>query len=320
MSRLSNALQAAAILSHRGKVNASELSELLEISKKSVYRIIDDLSVAGLPVYSIPGRDGGYSLLDSSDFFTGVTNEELAAIFFAGEILAKQDGFPYEAQVRSGLAKVEKAMRSKSQHEAVASYRQRLYYCKESFLLANLRRIVLATVNEALLNNEIIRIQYFTMSRQEEREREVAPYKLVYRNGFWYLIGYCCWREEIKIFRVDRILKSEMTGKHFTYPSDFSLGEYLGSSWGIERGDEMRVKVRFFARVALLLKEVNWHPSQNIEELENGDIIFTATLQGATEFLQWLLGFGSGAELLEPPELRKRMQEEAAGLSSVYSV
>jgi predicted DNA-binding transcriptional regulator YafY len=134
--------------------------------------------------------------------------------------------------------------------------------------------------------------------------REVDPYKLVYKDGFWYLVAFCHQREKVRIFRVDRIHRLAITTKHFTITDHFDYEEYMGSAWQMERGEEFYFKVRFFKDTARYVKETHFHPSQEISEKQGGTLLFSARASGISSILRWVLSFGAEAEVLEPPELR----------------
>lgn len=96
---------------------------------------------------------------------------------------------------------------------------------------------VLELLHEAVATHTSVRMQYATASRQDAlSEREVDPYALVPYMRSFHLVAFCHCREEVRIFKVDRIRELRLTGRPFTPPSDFDLAAYLGEIWGLMRG------------------------------------------------------------------------------------
>ncbi|QGP92385.1 WYL domain protein [Neomoorella glycerini] len=110
-----------------------------------------------------------------------------------------------------------------------------------------------------------------------------------------------------------------MTEKRFNVQPDFSLENYLQDSLGIERGPRVyEVAIRFTAQQARWIRERQWHSSQEMENLSDGGLVLKMRLSGLQEVKRWVLGFGSQAEVLAPPELRREVAREAAALGELY--
>jgi predicted DNA-binding transcriptional regulator YafY len=164
-----------------------------------------------------------------------------------------------------------------------------------------------------------IRVRYFSLSSGKVETREIDPYSLLFRRHAWYLIGFCHLRRELRTFRVERIRSLSQTGEHFTRPENYSLDEHLKNAWEVYTGGELvEVRVLFDSRLAPLLLEGKRHPSQRIERLTDGRVIFSAKVAGTEEIKRWVLGFGAQAEILEPISLRKEMAEEIEKLGRNY--
>ncbi|MGB9597999.1 MAG: helix-turn-helix transcriptional regulator, partial [Candidatus Poribacteria bacterium] len=128
-----------------------------------------------------------------------------------------------------------------------------------------------------------------------------------FRRRAWYLIGYCHTKQKVLMFRTSRIKSMKWTGESFKPPQNFSVDSYLGKSWQVMTGEETKVIVRFFPEIAPLIKEVEWHPTQQIIDLPDGSILFIATVAGTKEISFWILSYGDKAEVLFPDRLRKEM-------------
>jgi len=142
---------------------------------------------------------------------------------------------------------------------------------------------------------------------------------MLFREGFWYLVGYCHLREEIRIFRVDRIKKLEIKNTKFQVAREFSLEDFFKNSWNLGKGDSIIVKVHFNPPVSRLIRENIWHQTQKIEEIEGDSLILTVCVEGTWEIKKWILSWGVGAICLEPEELREEIKREIEKLVINYN-
>lgn len=143
------------------------------------------------------------------------------------------------------------------------------------------------------------------------REIRVDPLGIVYysRLRHWYLVAR--QGEVIKTYHLNNVRKVTETSEPFVYPEGFSLKDWFGPRWGMEYGELIKVKVRFLNRSqthAKVRKDVA-HRSSKLTTLEDGSILFQDEIIGVNEFITWVLGFGSAAEILEPVELRSLILE-----------
>ncbi|MGO0122578.1 helix-turn-helix transcriptional regulator [Desulfothermobacter acidiphilus] len=173
---------------------------------------------------------------------------------------------------------------------------------------------LLLLFNQALLERRKVKMVYSTHSRGgAQSERVVHPYCLLPYARSWYLIAYCEQRQETLFFKLDRIKQALPLGESYLFPEDFDLAAYLGPTWGIMRGaagEPVEVVLRFAPEAGRRVAEEDWHPSQQVEELGDGSVLFKLRVAVTPEFLSWLLYYGSQVEVLAPPELRGRLAEE----------
>lgn len=176
----------------------------------------------------------------------------------------------------------------------------------------------LTELQKALSQHHEVEMLYNSLSAGEKKKRVVRPYHLRFFNGVWYLIGYCLLHREVRIFAINRIENLRATETTFDYPEDFNIDEYLEGAWGIMRGRRYQVKIRFDSYQARWIRERSLRDGERMEELKDGSIIFETIASGLTEITQWVLGFGSHAEVLEPAELRETIEKEILQMKDVY--
>ena len=152
------------------------------------------------------------------------------------------------------------------------------------------------------------------------RKITVDPLGIVYysRLRCWYLAAR--QGDIIKTYHLSNVQEVHETSEYFAYPEGFSLKAWFEPRWGMEYGEVIRVKVRFLNRaqtLAKVRKDVA-HRASKIITLEDGSILFQDDIIGVNEFITWILGFGSAAEILEPVELRELILERVRATLGNY--
>ena len=147
----------------------------------------------------------------------------------------------------------------------------------------------------------------------------MAPYKLWFYDGTFYLIGHCRSKKDIRIFAVDRIKMLNLTGERFEVPADFDADEFMKASFGVFIGQPVHVKIRFASDAAGYVREKVWHNSQKISEQSDDSIILEVDVAGTREIKHWILRWGAQAQVLEPDALREEIRSEAAEILGVYA-
>lgn len=160
-------------------------------------------------------------------------------------------------------------------------------------------------IESAVLQEQRIAISY----EGKEEEIFLDPLGLTYysRLRCWYLVAQQAGI--IKTFHLNKILHVSILKEKFSYPEGFSLKKWFAPRWGVEYGEPFEVKVRFFNRsqtISKLQKDVA-HRESRLTKEENGSVLFEDCIIGKNEFIAWILGFGSAAEVLEPLELREEI-------------
>jgi predicted DNA-binding transcriptional regulator YafY len=161
---------------------------------------------------------------------------------------------------------------------------------------------------------------YYTASRDSVGERTFDPYLLyIYRSTNPYVIGYCHTRQAIRWFRVDRIRKLVVLAQSFTRDPSFDAQQHFEDIFQAEVGGELRsIEIWFDAKTAPYIRERIWLPSQEIIEHGEGAITLKFVAKGLQELKRWVLSYGRGAIVLQPPELVAMMREEIEAMKSSY--
>jgi predicted DNA-binding transcriptional regulator YafY len=307
------------VLQTRGRVTAPELARELEVSERTVYRDVEALSAAGVPVYTERGRHGGVALLAGyRTDVTGLTGDEARALFAYGG-----RGAPHDEDLRSALRKLLAAL--------PAGRRPELQRAGERVVIdpTGWRREpeevpALTAVREAVWADRRLRLRYRTSEAPVPRAYTVDPYGLLAKAGVWYLIA--AHRGRPKLFRVGRVERAEQTGEAADRPADLDLEEL----WRRLRGDletvatpvPVLLRVRR-GRTAMLLRiaagQLAGPPGEPVPDAERPTwdrLALPFRAVGAARAA--LLGFGGEVEVLHPPEVRADLVATARAVLARY--
>lgn len=185
------------------------------------------------------------------------------------------------------------------------------------------RQSMLTTLTRAQLEGRKLWIVYETASRAGQiSERVVHPYTVIPYVRSWQLVAYCEKRMEVLMFKVDRIHQARILDAPYRIPSDFDIDAYMGSAWGMMRGNQSAVEtvlLRFNPVAARWVAEEHWHASQTIDYLEDGGILFQVRIPITPEFVNWVLYYGAKVEVLEPMHLRMTVADEHRRAAELYA-
>ncbi|MBW1865025.1 MAG: transcriptional regulator, partial [Deltaproteobacteria bacterium] len=303
------------IASKRGK-SVQNLASELSCHSRTVYRDLEALQVAGFPVYTERKNQKNYwSLMESAKHQIPIPFNitELMALYFSSDMLKMLKNTLFYDSLESLFQKIKATL--------PPEYMTYLRHV-ESTLKVDLKptkdysqfREIIDQINEAILNRRHVRITYFAMSRKKTSQRMVAPYRLWFFDGTFYMLGFCHLRKDIRLFAVDRIRKMVLTDTTFEAPQDFNIENFLRDSFGAFLGDPVQVAIHFSPRVAGYVDEKIWHESQVVEKQKDGSLIFKAEIAGTEEIKFWILRWGKDAVVLEPDSLREEIRMEAEGI------
>jgi predicted DNA-binding transcriptional regulator YafY len=311
-NRLSRLLEMFFTIQAIPGLSAAELAEKCGVSVRQCYRDLKTLQDGGIPLYN----DRGYRILKGSVLKDiTFTLEEAVALIYGLKLIEQQKGLldtPTQA-LEKLMVRLPEGLRNR-----LGSIEERVEIDITPAADYSDKGPLFKAINTAIQEKNILEIDYYSFSRDTVTTRKVNPYKLVFKDGFWYLVGYCHHRDKVRVFRVDRIRFFSLTNEKFVPPIDFDFEQYMGAAWQMERGEEFYFKVRFFGEAARFIKETNFHPSQQIIEEPEGALIFTARAGGMRSVLRWVLSFGDEAEVLEPEALRGMVAEVMASGARRY--
>ncbi|MBF6213394.1 YafY family transcriptional regulator [Nocardia puris] len=318
--RASRLVQLLLLLQTRGRISAPELAEELEVSVRTVYRDVEALSAAGVPVYSEPGRGGGVRLVDGyRTRLTGLTSEEADAVLLAGLPTAAADlglGTVLATAQLKVLAALPPELRGRATRIA-----ERVHLDAPGWFHQPEETPTLAVVADALWHDRRLDLRY---GREREVRRLVDPLGLVSKAGTWYLVARV--DGAIRSYRVSRIRSAAPTGESFVRPDDFDLATH----WAAAQEEFARSMLRVRARCRIHADHVRYlrlgfEPAAVAEAKESmgepdsdGWVTVTLASESYDVLAHGILPLGQYAEILDPPPLRERLARTAREMAARY--
>lgn len=311
--RLARMLKIITLVKANPRLTRSELAQLCEVdSVRTIQRDINSLAIAEIPIY---WSGEGYEIMPN--FFLppmALSIDEAFSLVLSARAYCSGEGEFHKNSIESAVSKI-LATLPESTRQLLETGSDKIDV--ESRKASDVGGLI-GKLYQAILNAKQLRINYYSYNRNSLTERVVDPYVLTFRKRAWYLVAYCHLRNEVLMFRTNRIKSMSYTGKTFAYPSDFSLEKYFGKSWQLMKGEDTKVVIKFDAEVAPLIKEVDWHPTQRIEDMPDGSVLFSVTVAGTKEISLWILSYGHQAEVIAPESLRKEMAQVAEKMHQRY--
>jgi predicted DNA-binding transcriptional regulator YafY len=304
------------LLQSRPNQKASALAEQLGVSVRSVHRYLAMLDEIGIPIYSERGPYGGFSLVRGYRMPPLVfAPEEAVAVSLGASLVEDLFGPLYRDAARGALAKLDNLLPEEQRRE-VAWARQTL--AATGMHRADLESLTsrLQILRRALRERSRVTMLYRGGSQPHPQPRQVDPYALVHRWGWWYVVGHCHLRQAIRSFRVDRILELTLTEQSYLPPADFDIHQYLATE--MQAQPLLTAYLRFPPEVAHVAVEnrIYW---ETINTQPDGSVIATLL----TPNLEWAastaLAYGPIVEVLAPPELRQMVYLWAQEIANAYT-
>jgi predicted DNA-binding transcriptional regulator YafY len=311
MNRTDRLLAIVLELQRAGKRRAGDLAATFETSTRTIYRDMEALSEAGVPVVAVPGQ--GYALM--AGYFLpplSFNSDEATMLLLGSDVMAQQFDAQYRAAAQSAAAKIEGVLPENLRDEVRSLQESIRFFAPgdpaEHETLLHLRR--------AILERRCVRFRY-TARNPSEREppayREIDPYALIHIGSAWHVSGYDHLRRGSRIFRLDRIDELASLDRTFVRPA--SVAPLQRSR---DEGRDMIVRALFDHETARWVRESRSFFTVAEEETADG-LLVTLAIRREADLLQWLLGWGSHVRVLEPESLRERIAAEAAALVTHHS-
>lgn len=284
------------LLLEKGTLTAPALAAALEVSVRTVYRDVDVLSMAGIPIYTSPGKGGGISLLSGYTVDKALlSDEEQNQILFAIQSLQLAD-----QQVDALLSKLGAAFQKPASNWIAVDF------SRWGFQKTDNERFSL--LKQAILQREVLHMHYLDAAG-ESSERDIHPLRLLFKNKTWYLQAFCEKAMDHRVFKISRIVCLAPNGQHFHVdtappPLDMDPTPQSGPPLLLSFSPSMAVRVYDeFAR-------------ESIAPQEDGSFLVEVCFPVDQWVMGYLFSFGTEVTILHPPELRDALAHYAEKIAA----
>ncbi|MCA9934869.1 MAG: WYL domain-containing protein [Ardenticatenaceae bacterium] len=281
-------------------LSVNEISEKLEVNRRTIYRDLEFLEGQGVPLWQSNGRYG----INRTRYLANVRLgfHEALTLVMAGLLLSRtvDERNPHVIAALQKLAGILPPSLLDHLQRAIERVRQRQGNQRQS--------AVLETIAEGWGTGHKVKVGYRSPRSGLLRQRVISPYAIEPTPSGFYIICHDEWAEDLRTFKLDRLESAMLLKKRYTIPESFDLEAHLATGWRIMAGDEKNeVVLRFTPEMMSRVYERQWHPSQTLEELPEGGCLLRVQVARPEEMQPWIRSWGSAVEVLEPAWLRAQI-------------
>ncbi|MCY8672977.1 YafY family transcriptional regulator [Bacillus haynesii] len=320
MAKIDNVLAILWMLSSGEKITAKQISEKLEMNIRTVYRYIDTLAISGVPIISDAGHNGGYTLLNNfieAPLFFDF--EEQTSLFHAA-IFAEEAGYYGGETLNRAISK----LRKYSNQEQETKINQHLTSLEVISRLSSLAmEPFLKELERAVADGYSVKILYHKSGEGQSKYRLVDPYRIIYWNNKWYVIGFCHLRNDIRSFRVDRMESLMLTENKFNRPENFSARDFFMKNLVPTIEDKEGIISLVINGDKRALGDIcqHWFLGNYLQDRTSNQAVFLLEKDMIHTYVPYLLlPYGKSIRVIEPISLKKRLVEVLSELIKFHQI
>ena len=313
-SRVSRIIELLIALQSGQDYKVGELAALLGVSRRTVFRDLQDLQKAGIPAH-YESKVGHYTI-DPKFFFPppDLTIQEALGLLLLVHKTRGLVRFPFVDSSLQASLKIENHLSQKIK-----------FFCNrvlekisvKTAPMPNIRvsdKIFLQLI-EAVLKKRVISVDYYLPEQQKSIVFDLSPYHLFYNDHMWYVLGKSDSHRQVCTFKLNRIRKLTVLDRCFVEDEKFDLKEQLARAWSmVPEGKLYYVKLKFLPEVAHNVAETQWHSTQMVTFNDDGSAVVEFRVDGLSEITWWILSYGDRVQVLAPAVLREKIIEMAQNI------
>lgn len=307
--KLDRLLAIVILLSNRRMVQAKELAERFEVSVRTIYRDIETIGQAGIPVVTYQGTGGGIGLVEGFRLDRStLTEDELASIVTALRSLSTSYPQPSSRELMEKLTSI----LPEEHAEELRQKSSRVLFDYSHWGANEPLEKQLADLKDAIEQSRLVSFQYRN-GHGESSDRTVEPHTLIWKGRDWYLQAFCLGRGEFRLFKLQRIKALAKLAGVFDRRA---LPEHrIGRDWV---NDDNRVTLTLRLHDSLAGRAQEWFHAEEMEPHADGGWIIRKCYPEDEWLYGFILSFGPFAEVLEPERLRRIIGERARRMADLY--
>ena len=307
--RIDRMLAITIMLLNKERVSARELADKFEVSIRTVYRDIDAIGMAGIPITSYSGKQGGFAIIDSFKLDRQLlTMKDLLAILSA---LKGINVTLENKELDSAIDKIT-CLIPDDKTNLLEDHMQHISIDILPWGYQKSQQKYLKCIHNSITEDSIIEFQYEN-AKGEIRNRKVEPMTLIFKGYAWYLFSFCLFRNDYRLFRLSRMKDVNVLDQKFIR-KEKAYKEFLKESY--QSADLVDVILKFSDKVKQ--KVIEYFGEEKAVIQEDGNIIVKFTYPEDDYIYSIILGFEEHVELLEPAYMRDKLKEKAEKILSRY--
>ena len=297
------------ILLDKKRMGAQELADMFEVSPRTIYRDIDTINLAGIPIRSISGVGGGFEIMSEYKIDKKVfSTADLSTILMG---LSSLSNVVRGDELVNALAKVKSFISAEKAKDIEIAANQICIDLSPWMGNRNIRPY-LEMIKTALQDHKLLRFEY-TAHHGNKTVRTVEPYQLVLKSSHWYFYGYCYNRDDYRLFRLSRMSDLQMKQETF-FPRDYQklILDYKETLAAMQKEVKIRIHKSILDRVLEFCTYDHFTP--------DGDEHYFVSFPFIENeyYYDILLGFGDKCECIEPQHTRKEMKRKIYNIAAIY--
>ncbi|WZL71962.1 YafY family protein [Clostridiaceae bacterium 35-E11] len=298
------------VLLRRERVQARELAEMFEVSVRTILRDVDAINLAGIPVVTYQGTNGGIGIAEGYRLDRSIlTSDDMAAIMAMLKGVRRTIPDPRHEILMEKL----KNILPSTQLQNLDAKTNQLFIDLSPWGGDEQIKEKLTGIRNAIEQCKEVEVIYMD-AVGVSTNRRIEPYSLVLKGQNWYLYAWCCMREDFRLFKLSRIEEFTVLETHFQ-PKDVSLENVtLERDWG-KHDNMVELEMVFEKQMERILKD--WHWGEMVT-LEDERIMVKALFPEDNWLYGFILSFGTGIEVVNPPHIRKILREIAQDICKKY--
>lgn len=298
---LNRLFQIVYLLMEKPQMTAKELADRFEVSERTIYRDIDKLSIAGIPIYTNQGKHGGISILpdyvlDKAVLTTEEKNKIMESLNVLNEVSIYDDNDSI-SKLRSFLGE---------------EYQDWIEIEFSSWGNSKEDADIFEYIKNAILEHRYMKIVY-SGNQEGLVERKIKPLKLCFKEQAWYLYAYCCLRNDYRFFKLKRISEITVLDAHF---EPETVGKVLPKVSN-KYSDNLKT-VQVVLEISQEMAFRAYEELRNVTVTDDGKLICRLEVTDIDWFISYVLSYGSHISILEPMEIKERVIQEIEKMKNLY--
>jgi predicted DNA-binding transcriptional regulator YafY len=317
-TRVHRLLEIISLVQSQRGWNAKSLAERCETTERNIYRDINQIKEAGIPIES--SKNHGYQI--NGTFFmppVRLTFEEALAMSALCEAMADKGAIPFIRPASMAMNKILAQLPFDAREELTERLRT-MQLRTTATMDEEGYEDVYDKVQTALLKHSILKCKYESTSTPENDEQFMfQPYALFFGTRAWYVVGFHEKRNAIRTLKLSRFIAIEPISETYEIPSSFNLDAHLGNAWNMIPGEmDYEVELLFEPPFSQTVSDTRWHSTQEIRWHDDDSCTFTCMVSGLEEIVWWVLSMGPYCKVIQPEELADRVAKLAQETAAVY--